>query len=98
MDSIMNGKCSAIPGIDPEFYKNDYKTLRCYPWQLEALVNTGLASFDTIDRNMQSVAMAIMSDMRRKGSYYNPEYPITSPIFVTGTVMCTTNCTKFDWV
>ncbi|KAJ5063990.1 hypothetical protein J3E74DRAFT_415127 [Bipolaris maydis] len=104
IESIMNGNCSTVPKFVPEFYKYEYKSLRCGPWQLEALVNKGLASFDSINRNMQSVATAATSDMRRKGSYYddpqyklNPSY-ITPPIFVTGTVMRTTSCTKFDWV
>ncbi|EUC38784.1 hypothetical protein COCCADRAFT_32149 [Bipolaris zeicola 26-R-13] len=98
MKSLMNGNCTTIPELDAEFYKNDYKTLKCDPWQLETLVNNGLASFDAIDRNMQSVATAVTSEMRRKGSYYDPQSYSAPPTFATGTVLRTTSCTKFDWV
>ncbi|XP_014561054.1 hypothetical protein COCVIDRAFT_12162 [Bipolaris victoriae FI3] len=98
MKSLMNGNCTTIPELDAEFYKNDYKTLKCDPWQLETLVNNGLASFDAIDRNMQSVATAVTSEMRRKGSYYHPQSYSAPPTFATGTVLRTTSCTKFDWV
>ncbi|EUC47687.1 hypothetical protein COCMIDRAFT_34755 [Bipolaris oryzae ATCC 44560] len=103
MQSVMSGNCSTVAHFVPEFYKNDYKALVCNPWQLEALVNKGRANFDTINRNMQSVATAVTSEMRRKGSYYDPEvtygprFHSAPPTFVTGTVLRTTTCTKFDW-
>jgi hypothetical protein len=61
------------------------------------LVNKGFGSFESIDRNMQSVATAVTSEMRKQGSDYSPQIS-PSPIFVRGTVLRTTTCTKFDWI
>jgi hypothetical protein len=77
---------------------DDYNTLMCTPWYLKGLVNRGNASFQTIDHNMESVAVAITSEMRKQGTGWNMSLTDTIPIYAKGTVMQTTVCMKFKWM
>jgi hypothetical protein len=100
MVDAMMGNCSVPTNINFQGRPNDYNTLVCSPWQIKTLVNKGFGSFESIDRNMQSVATAVTSEMRKQGSDYNDLDPRISlpPTFVRGTVLRTTICTKFDWI
>lgn len=97
MVDAMMGNCSAPSRINFNGDADDYNALVCSPWQIKTLINKGLSSFESIDRNMQSVANAVTSEMRKQGSSYGSPEISPSPIFVRGTTMRTTTCTKFDW-
>jgi hypothetical protein len=100
MIEAMMGNCSATSTAKFRGRPNDYNSVICSPWQIKTLVNKGYGSFESIDRNMESVATAVTSEMRKQGSDYilNLTEIGPSPIFATGMVVRTTICTKFDWI
>lgn len=74
----------------------EYNVVRCEPWYLKALLNSGNATFESIDFNMQSVAMSISSEMRKQG--VGGITWRSKKIVAEGTVFRTTICTQFDWI
>jgi hypothetical protein len=91
------GNCTLSGGgIDFPGREKDYDSLVCEPPYIKGLVNKGNASFQSIDHNMQSIATAITSEMRKQGTDYSKRND-PEPIYTKGTVMQTTVCTEFDW-
>lgn len=70
----------------------DWSTAECDAWWLQSLYNSGNATFNTIDANMEAVAIAITNEMRRQGSGWDG-----TPSYVHGSVSRATVCTQFDW-
>ncbi|KAF2849956.1 hypothetical protein T440DRAFT_508432 [Plenodomus tracheiphilus IPT5] len=104
MNETLFGDCITPSNVNFEGDPEEYNTLRCEPWYLKGLVNGGNASFQSIDHNMESVATAITSEMRKQGTGLNMISlakngpPVTIPIYAKGTVMQTTVCMKFNWM
>lgn len=98
MVDAMMGNCSAPGRINFNGDEDDYNALVCSPWQIKTLIHKGLSSFESIDRNMQSIATAVTSEMRKQGSDYDAIWRTPSSISVRGITMRTTTCTKFDWI
>jgi hypothetical protein len=96
MGETLLGNCTTLDGIDFPGREKDYDNLVCEPWYIRGLVNKGNASFQSIDHNMQSIATAITSEMRKQGTDYSKRND-PEPIYTKGTVMQTTVCTEFDW-
>jgi hypothetical protein len=98
MVDAMMGNCST-PSATTSFNgePNDYKALICSSWQIKALVNKGLGSFESMDRSMESVANAVTIEMLKQGSDYNFRTN-PPPVFATGMAVRTATCTEFDWV
>lgn len=97
MKSMLFGDCSVLSKTKLDGSANKYDGAICHPWNIKGLINKGNASFESIDRNMQSIVTAITSEMRKQGSsgYSNREQ--NEEMTVRGTVMRTTVCIKFDW-
>lgn len=89
---------------------NDDSTQLCHPWYVEGLTAERNASFETHDANMQAIALAITSEIRKQGTDYDgvvSEPPFDDPnddlpgnlppIYARGTVVRTAVCTQFDW-
>jgi hypothetical protein len=87
---ILSGGSNDFPGCE-----KDYDSLVCELPYIKGLVNKGNASFQSIDYNMQSIATAITSEMRKQGTDYSKRND-PEPIYTKGTVMQTTVCTEFD--
>jgi hypothetical protein len=96
VDAMM-GNCTVPTTIRFLGRPNDYNTLVCSPWQIKTLINKGFGSFESIDRNMDSVAKAATSEMRKQGSVYYLGLG-ASPVYAKGMVIRATTCTKFDWI
>jgi len=61
-------------------------------WWLKSLFNDGNATFNTIDANMEAVAVAMTNELRRTGSAWDG-----TPSYVLGNVSRATVYTRFDW-
>jgi hypothetical protein len=93
MQEALFGNCTALNFNGDA---DDYNSLVCNPWYLKGLANGGNASFQSIDLNMQSIATAITSEIRKKGTDYSKrEHP--EQIYATGTATQIAVCTEFDW-
>jgi hypothetical protein len=90
------GNCTIPSRINFDGDSDDYESVNCTPWYLKGLVNKGNASFESIDRNMQSIAVATTSEMRKRGVDQQTRID-PNQIFAKGTVLRTTVCTRFDW-
>lgn len=101
MGETLNGKCSTSNDVDYgdvelkdwRGLENDYRTLSCDSWSIKSLLNRGNATFESMDTNMQTVANAITSEIRKRdgdqdGIKRNAE----------GTMFRTTVCTQFQWI
>lgn len=95
MYETLFGNCTVPSRINFDGDADDYNSVECKPWYLKGLLNKGNASFQSIDHNMQSIATAITSEMRKQGSASSVNL---QKIYAKGTVMQTTVCTKFDWI
>jgi hypothetical protein len=100
MSTTLFGECVTPGRVNFNGDVDDYKTLACTPWYLKGLVNQGNASFHSIDHNMESIAVAITSEMRKQGTATGLNMTLTEaiPIYAKGTVMQTTVCMKFKWM
>ena len=94
MKEAMLGDCFADKGTNK----------LCDPWYIEGLRANRSASFETLDANMQAVALATTSEIRKRGLDYDLVFspdgmtrPDHSPIYVRGKVISTKVCTQFDW-
>ncbi|KAJ4383389.1 hypothetical protein N0V86_001436 [Didymella sp. IMI 355093] len=97
MSDVLPGNCIAPSRINFDGDEtDDYQSLDCEPWTLKGLANKGNASFQSIDANMQSVAMAVTSEMRKQGTDWDYAFD-PREILAKGTVFRTTVCTQFDW-
>jgi hypothetical protein len=94
MDTMLFGTCVCSARINFKGRQDDYNTLICDPWYIKSLVNHGNASF----QSMESMAIAITSEMRNQGTGVNMSYTETIPIYAKGTVIQTTVCMKFNWI
>jgi hypothetical protein len=90
------GNCTVPSRINFDGDSDDYNSVKCTPWYLKGLVNKGNASFESIDRNMQSIAIAATSEMRKQGTDQETRFD-PKEMFAKGTVIRTTVCTRFDW-
>jgi hypothetical protein len=103
MKETMLGDCFEPARITFSSLPQNYVTLMCDPWYLKVLPAKGNATFETLDANMQSVALAITSEIRKQGSDYdgvflaNQSLQNQPPLHARGTVVRTTVCTQFDW-
>jgi hypothetical protein len=95
MSDIISGQCNATGKLfsGPVLDTGGWNHPRCDNWAIQSLFNQGNASFDSINANMQAIAMAITADMRKKPGSMNG-----TQAFVEGTVWRTTVCTQFDWI
>ncbi|KAI4685087.1 hypothetical protein J4E81_008899 [Alternaria sp. BMP 2799] len=99
MTETLFGNCTAPPRINFNGDSDDWNTLSCDPWYLKGLANMGNATFQSIDRNVESIAVTITNAMRTQGTGLNMSLPNeTIPIYAKGTVIQTTVCIKFNWV
>ena len=71
----------------------DWTTVECDGWWLKSLHNRGNATFETINANMEAVAVAVTNEMRRQGTGWDG-----NPAYAKGFVSRATVCTQFDWV
>lgn len=101
MSETMFGDCTVPSRITFGMKTEDYVALMCYPWYIKGLAAQGNATFETLDANMQSVALAITSEIRNQGSDFDSlmwQSPTSQPpLYAQGTVIRTTVCTRFDW-
>lgn len=101
MSETMLGDCVVPNRINFGAKTEDYVALICNPWFIKGLAAQGNATFKTLDANMQSVALAITSEIRKQGSDYDTvtwgSPRSQPPLYAQGTVIQTTICTKFDW-
>jgi hypothetical protein len=96
MEEALFGNCTTPSRINFNGDADDYNSLLCSSWYLKGLANRGNASFQSIDLNMQSIATAITSEMRKQGTdYFKREHP--EQIYATGTATHIAVCTEFDW-
>ncbi|CAO2655539.1 Nn.00g043420.m01.CDS01 [Neocucurbitaria sp. VM-36] len=95
MDETVLGNCTfpAITNLDNTPTSSDWDTATCQGWWLKSLINKGYATFQRIDANMEAIATAVTSEIRKQGNDPNGE-----PAFVKGTVFRATVCTQFDWI
>ncbi|KAF3010696.1 hypothetical protein E8E13_005947 [Curvularia kusanoi] len=102
MSDILDGNCT-MPGVGNfRGRPDDYSSIMCDPWALKGLAQKGDATFPSIDANMQSIALAITSEIRKQGSDWDSFQTGNGseslpPLYAKGTVLRTTVCTKFDW-
>jgi hypothetical protein len=94
INSSMVGYCTTPSRINFNGDPDDYNSLDCSPWQIKALNKKGYASFESIDHNVQAIALTVTSEMRKQGKGQRGGINL----YATGTVIHTTVCTKFDWV
>jgi hypothetical protein len=95
MSEVLPGSCLTPSIINFSGTEDDYGSLDCSPWNIKGLINNGNASFQSIDANMQSVAMAVTSEMRKQGTEWDTAF-VRKQILVRGTVFRMTVCTRFD--
>lgn len=101
MSETMLGNCIVPSRINFGKKSEDYVALMCDPWYIKGLAAQGNATFETLDANMQSVALAITSEIRNQGSdldsfMWRSPYA-QPPLYAQGTIIRTTVCTRFDW-
>jgi hypothetical protein len=97
INSSMVGDCITPSRINFNGDPDDYNSLICSPWQIKALNMKGNASFESIDHNIEAIALAVTSEIRKQGTGQR-ESMAPTPLYATGSVIRTTVCTKFDWV
>jgi hypothetical protein len=97
MTETLFGNCTTPSRINFDGDSDDYNSVICEPWYLKSLVNKGNASFKSIDLNMESMATAVTSEMRKQGKDYSSPRGTQKQIYTKGTVIQTTVCTQFDW-
>lgn len=96
MSEVFPGYCLAPGILNFSGAEDDYASLDCSPWNIKGLVNKGNASFQSTEANMQSIAMAVTSEMRKQGTDWDNAFS-PKQVPVKGTAFRTTVCTRFDW-
>lgn len=101
MQGTLNGGCRVPNTYTFGGRTDDYKRARCTPWYLQSLLDSGNASFQSIDAGLQSVALAITSEIRKQGTglenYLDGSSERNPQLYAKGSVVRTTVCTRFDW-
>lgn len=95
LSNTLKGGCS-MPGTSYFTTGSEprkWTTVDCdKAWWLKSLFNDGNATFNTIDANMEAVAVAMTNELRRTGSAWDG-----TPSYVLGNVSRATVYTRFDW-
>ncbi|KAF1933598.1 uncharacterized protein M421DRAFT_984 [Didymella exigua CBS 183.55] len=87
-DLSLDFKAGFVIGAEP----HTWRTADCKDaWWLRSLYNDGNATFNSIDANMEAVAVAMTNELRRTGSAWD-----RNPLYVQGGVSQATVCMRFD--